>query len=191
MKIFFFGGTFDPPHKGHECIVNHLLPLCDKFIVFPAGLSPSKSDLPLADINHRINMLKILFNNKKITIDDFDLNKNQINYTYLTISYLKKKYKNSSLSMIIGKDQLINFHHWKNYKLINKNVDIICFNREIEELSKEQNLLNYDINFIKEFNINVSSSEIRSNFYNSKHDSMLHAINPKIMKYIKDNNLYV
>ena len=93
--------------------------------------------------------------------------------------------------MIIGKDQLINFHHWKNYKLINKNVDIICFNREIEEISKEQNLLNYDINFIKEFNINVSSSEIRSNFYNSKHDSMLHAINPKIMKYIKDNNLYV
>ena len=75
MKIFFFGGTFDPPHKGHECIVNHLLPLCDKFIIFPAGLSPSKSDLPLADINHRINMLKILFNNKFVINSSIGNNK--------------------------------------------------------------------------------------------------------------------
>ena len=131
MKIFFYGGTFDPPHKGHESIVNHLLPLCDKFVLFPTVQSPLKNASPKADINHRINMLKILFNKKKIEIDYFDSDKKKKNYTYLTISYLKKKYLDSSLTMIIGKDQLINLSNWKNYKSIIDNVNIICFNRNI------------------------------------------------------------
>lgn len=188
MKVFFFGGTFDPPHKGHENIVNHVLPLCDKLIIFPSKLSPGKKTAPKACINHRINMLKLLFDNKKIIIDDFDLKQSDKSYTYLTVSYLKKKYNKSSLTMIIGKDQLINFHKWKNYKLISENVNIICFNRNVKHILEKNKKYDYKTTIIDEFNINISSTEIRSNI--NKFKDSLDYIDPLIISYIKENNLY-
>ena len=50
MKIFFYGGTFDPPHIGHKMIVEKLLPSCDKLIVFPAKKSPVKKDNPVLNV---------------------------------------------------------------------------------------------------------------------------------------------
>ena len=52
MKIFFYGGTFDPPHKGHESIMKYVLPMCDTFIIVPTTLSPNKRELPLASNQH-------------------------------------------------------------------------------------------------------------------------------------------
>ena len=190
MKIFFYGGTFDPPHKGHESIVNHLLPLCDKFVLFPAVQSPLKNASPKADINHRINMLKILFDKKKIEIDYFDSDEKRKNYTYLTISYLKKKYLDSSLTMIIGKDQLINLSNWKNYKSIIDNVNIICFNRNIKKISRIDELINSRVDFIDDFNMDVSSTIIRKDINSNRYDIKSNSLNLGIVKYIKENNLY-
>tara|TARA_Y100000590_G_scaffold465789_1_gene639089 strand:+ start:2683 stop:3258 length:576 start_codon:yes stop_codon:yes gene_type:complete len=191
MKIFFYGGTFDPPHKGHESIVNYLLPLCDKFILFPTFISPLKDVLPKADIYHRINMLKILFNNKKIEIDNFETDKNKKNYTYLTVSYLKNKYNNSSITMVVGSDQLINLNNWKNYKLIIDNVNIICFNRKHKSTLKVNTLINSKLDFIDNFSVDISSTEIRDKLNNKKYDFKSDKLNLEIVKYIKENNLYV
>ena len=61
MKIFFFGGSFDPPHLGHKMIVDYCLNKCDKFIIFPSLNSPEKDKLIFSDYMHRLKMLKILF----------------------------------------------------------------------------------------------------------------------------------
>ena len=189
MKIFFFGGTFDPPHKGHESIVNHALQLCDKLIIFPSKLTPGKKVLPKASINHRMNMLKLLFNDQKIKIDDFDLKQNKKNYTYLTVLYLKKIYRKSALTMIVGRDQLVNFHNWKNYKLINENVNIICYNRNIKHVSQKNKEYDHNAMIINEFDINISSTEIRNNI--NKFENNSDHIDSSIISYIKKNNLYV
>ena len=52
MKIFFFGGTFDPPHIGHKMIVDKCYDKCDKFIIFPNLKSPHKIDFGVKLINH-------------------------------------------------------------------------------------------------------------------------------------------
>ena len=38
MKLFFFGGTFDPPHNGHLAIIDYCMKLCDKLIVLPSKI---------------------------------------------------------------------------------------------------------------------------------------------------------
>ena len=73
MKIFFYGGTFDPPHIGHKKIIEALLPRCDKMIIFPAKKSPFKKVYPIASNIHRINMLNLLFENNKVIIDDYEI----------------------------------------------------------------------------------------------------------------------
>jgi len=42
MKIYMFGGSFDPPHLAHIEIVNRLIVDCDKLYIFPAKQSPYK-----------------------------------------------------------------------------------------------------------------------------------------------------
>ena len=106
MNIFFYGGTFDPPHLGHEMIIKQLLPSCDKFIVFPSKKSPLKNSKPIANGIQRIDMLALLFDDSKIEIDDYEIKSVNKSYTYLTIEYLKKKYEKSSFTMVVGKDQL-------------------------------------------------------------------------------------
>ena len=93
--------------------------------------------------------------------------------------------------MIVGNDQLVNLSSWKNYKLIIENVNIICFNRIVKENSFNDSMLKRKINYIKDFKIDISSTEIRTQFLNNNLHTIIDSINPKIIKYIKENNLYV
>jgi len=191
MKVFFYGGTFDPPHKGHELIVEYCLEKCDKLILIPNKKSPDKSSNPIANFHQRENMLKILFNNKKIVISDFEGNSNKDNYTYLTINHLKKIYKNSDLTMVIGNDQLVNLKKWKKNNFILDEVKILCFNRHILYKDKSEADLRGNIEFVEKFNIDISSSKIRSSMLNKSIKSLENMLNNKIIKYIMKEKIYV
>ena len=67
MKIGIYVGSFNPPHKGHIKIVNHLIKnYLDKIIIIPTGNYWDKLDL--VSINDRINMLR-LYECENIIID--------------------------------------------------------------------------------------------------------------------------
>ena len=63
-------------------------------------------------------MLNIIFDDPKILIDLFEINSKKNNYTIHTIKYLKEKYDNASLTMIIGYDNLLDLNNWYNYNII-------------------------------------------------------------------------
>jgi nicotinate-nucleotide adenylyltransferase len=46
IKVAIFGGSFDPPHKGHQNIVQRALETLeiDKLIILPAYLNPFKQN---------------------------------------------------------------------------------------------------------------------------------------------------
>ena len=108
MNIFFFGGTFDPPHKGHKLIYKHCMKICDKFIFVPTLQSPDKK-APITNKDIRINMLELLIDKedkKKVLIDNFEINSKSIpNYTIDTINYLQNKFEKAIIHMVIGGDQ--------------------------------------------------------------------------------------
>ena len=191
MRVFFYGGTFDPPHIGHKMIVEYCLDKCDKLILIPNKKSPDKLLNPIATYAQRKDMLKLLFNNKKIVISDFERDSDKINYTYLTIKHLKKSYKNSVLTMVIGNDQLVNLKKWKNFDFILNEVKILCFNRLLSDDDKSKNKLIKDINFIQKFNINISSSIVRKNISNNSIKNLDGMLNNKIIKYIMKERIYV
>ena len=176
MNIFFYGGTFDPPHKAHELIYQHCLKHCDKFIFFPAKSSPGKKK-PICNSKQRIDMLKLLIkhNDKcnKVFIDDFEIKSiNDPSYTIETINYLKNKYPKSKLSMVVGYDQFKNIKNWKDADKIINSVKIICFNRDSKN-KKEHNIIDFDYN--------VSSSEIRSLISNNKINLLNQFLNKEII----------
>ena len=187
MKIYFFGGSFDPPHRAHKMIYKYCINFCDKFIFIPSGQTPGKS-LPLIANYDRIEMLKLLIDKKdssKVLIDDFEIKShNKPNYTINTILYLQKKFNNSTLNMVIGEDQYTNLMNWKNYKDIIDKVKITCFKRSGFHSS------NFSNDFLVNFNHNISSSKIRENLINGNSVQLDKYLNKKIINYINKNKLY-
>ena len=188
MKLFFFGGSFDPPHKGHLEIIQYCCKHSDKLLLIPAAKSPLKNQPPSAERYHRIQMLKLLIQDLDfpIQVDDWEINQSGPSYTYDTIQHLQENYPDSNLSMVIGADQLIKFQRWKNYKEIMNSVQILGFNRDSCDFTPPDEM---NLTWLKDFKVDISSSIIREKI--AKGDSSDNDLTPSIQRYIQNNKLYV
>ena len=179
MKLGIYIGSFNPVHIGHIDVANYLVnnKIVDQILIVPTLNYWNKNDL--IDIKHRINMLKLIENNK-IKIDT--KNNNYI-YTYQLMNQLKKEY-NEQLYLIIGADNIINFDKWKNYeellnyKIIIMNRNNIDVNKYIEKYKTNNFIIINNYPFI-----DISSTEIRNNL-DSKY------LDKNVLQYIKEKKLY-
>ena len=187
MNLYFFGGTFDPPHIGHYEIACKCLKLADKVLIIPNKLSLDNK-LPHSNTFHRIKMLEILFEKTNVEIDRFEIDSNKKNYTIHTIRYLLDKYKKYRVTMVIGLDQLKNLNNWYKYNEIKDLVEILCFNRNNVGISDQIFKGN---NIDEEFKINVSSTIIRDAFKQKKSSAITKFLDINVLNYIRKNNLYV
>ena len=187
MKLILFGGSFDPPHLGHLKIIENCCGECDKLILMPSAHSPLKKNPPIAESKHRIKMLELLTQKLKypIQIDDWEINQSSPNYTYLTVQHLQNEYPNSSISLVIGADQLQQFQKWKNYQEILDSVQIIGFNRKKYNVTP---LIDMNLTWIKDFEMDISSTEIRREIASGVQKGR--ALPQPVWDYIQENNLY-
>ena len=186
MKIGVYVGSFNPVHKGHIKIVNYLLDnnILDKIIIIPAGNYWNKQDL--IDINRRISMLKE-YENDKIIIDT---KYNNLKYTYMVMSHIKKDYLDDTLYLVLGADNIINFDKWMNYKEL-LTYNLIILNRNNIDIKYYLDKLNKKNNYIicnNLPNINISSSEIRTNIINKDYKKLSSLLDKKIIDYILIEN---
>ena len=187
MNLFFFGGTFDPPHIGHYKIANKCLKLADKVLVIPNNLSP-ENKLLQTDVFHRVEMLKILFKDTDVIIDRYEINSEKKNYTIHTVNYLADKYENYKITMVLGLDQLKKFNNWYKSKEIKESVDILCFNRNNIDVMPEI-YENYIVD--KSFKVNISSTKIREAINQKEGNTITKYLHNDVLNYISKNNLYV
>ena len=187
MKIGIYVGSFNPPHKGHIKIVNHLInKYLDKVIIIPTGNYWDKLDL--VSIDDRINMLK-LYESENIIIDSEN---NNVEFTYQILEKLSNLYIKEDLYLIIGADNIVNFDKWKNYQDILK-YNLIILNRANIDIIKYLYKLNKKDNYVIVNdlpNIDISSTMIRNKIKSNDCENMFEYIDQKVYKYIKNNNLY-
>ena len=166
-RIGILGGTFDPPHKGHLHIakialkkfkLNYLLWIMTK-------QNPLKTK-PYLSENLRIDLIKdMLKGQKKMLVKCQNKNIKSTN-TFDLLKYLKSKNKESEFYFIIGADNLIKFHKWKNWKKIPKLAKLIIFarpNYSTKALNSiaSKKLKKEDWFYINSKKVNISSSLIR------------------------------
>ncbi len=131
-KIGLYFGTFNPIHSGHLVIANYMVEESDLdevwMVVTPHN--PLKKKKSLLDDIHRLTMVRIAlepYSKLKASTIEFDLP--QPNYTVNTLVHLEEKYPDHSFCLIMGEDNLKNFHKWKNYDVILDNYDIYVYPR--------------------------------------------------------------
>lgn len=188
MRIGVYVGSFNPFHKGHKHVVDFLLDndYIDKIIIIPTGNYWNK--INLISTKDRVDMIK-KYSSDKIIIEE---NINNLPYTYQVLDKLKEIYPKDTLYLIIGSDNLVNFHLWKNIDSILENKVIVLSRGEInmqEYINKFENSNNFIIanNFIK---IDISSTEIRNMIKEKNYQDLSKYLDDNIIKYISENNLY-
>ena len=132
-------------------------------------------------------MLKLLIQDLDfpIQVDDWEINQSGPSYTYETIRHLQENYPDSNLSMVMGADQLMKFHRWKNYEGIMNSVQILGFNRDNCDFTQPDEM---NLTWLKDFKVDISSSIIREKI--AKGDSPDDDLHPSIQRYIQNNKLY-
>ena len=185
MKIGIFVGSFNPVHKGHIKIINHLIQskYLDKVIIIPTGNYWNKQNI--ININDRINMLKY-YKTNDIIIDN---KLNDLTYTYEIMNELKQNYED--LNLIIGADNLIDFDKWKNFKELLR-YNLIIINREDVDVSyylEKHNIKKYTIvNDLPK--LDVSSTLVRNLIKEDKYEELNKYLDEDVIEYIKEKKLY-
>jgi len=167
IKIGILGGTFDPPHKGHLHISRIALKKLklNKLIWAITKKNPLKKK-PYLKIKTRIKLSKkITSKYKKIFVHSFDSKIKSVN-TFDLLNHIKKNQKRTKLYFLIGADNLVKFHKWKNWKKIPKLAKIVFFPRDNYLIRKSKyivlkTLKKKDLIYINSKKVNFSSSLIR------------------------------
>jgi nicotinate-nucleotide adenylyltransferase len=113
-KVIIFGGVFDPVHIGHLHIYQTLKSRFqfDRFIIVPAKIPPLKDALPVATINQRLAMLRMMFKKyPNVLISDYELKQSSStkSYTIGTIKHFRKIFPRAELFLVVGADRYIDF----------------------------------------------------------------------------------
>lgn len=129
--VLIFGGTFDPPHRGHielPSMVRRKVG-ADWLLYVPAALSPLKKDSPLASDADRVEMLRLALLDEGETsaaiatleldrakesdaVDE--LHPRKPSYTLDTLRFMRRELgERVTLRLLIGADQAAQFHKWR------------------------------------------------------------------------------
>lgn len=182
-------GSFNPVHIGHLALANYVLSFSDLdeiwFVVTPQN--PFKESINLAPENHRLKMMEVAINNDdRFKICDIEFNMPRPSYTIDTLDKLKELYPTKQFSLIMGADNLLAIHKWKEPSRLMANYHIICYPRNGSELSTKKKLPNVEI--INAPLMDISATLIRDALKKQKNIRFL--LPQGVYDYIQKNDLY-
>ena len=188
MKIGLFFGSFNPLHIGHNIIANYMADYSDldkvMFVISPQN--PFKNKKSLLDQHHRLQIIKSqILGHNKLDVSDIEFSMSQPSYTIDTLVRLKELYPKNEYAIIMGADNLKNFHKWKNFEDILEHYSLYIYPRsgfDIEGTHKNINIID-----------GVPKMEISASFIRDsikRGDDISYLIPEKAWNYIDEMNFY-
>ena len=190
-KIGLYLGTFNPIHNGHIALANYFINSTDldEVWVVLTPQNPFKKNYNLIEDNHRLEMANNTFNHlKNIKVSDIEFQLDKPNYTIDTINRLSKDFPNQQFTLLIGEDNLVNFHHWKDYSKILDLVEVYVYPRTTDINIDQELITNNKINILDAPKIETSSDQIRKRI--KEGDDIQSYLPKEIYKYIIEKKLY-
>lgn len=189
-KIGLYFGSFNPIHNGHLILAEQILENSDLemiwFVVSPQN--PFKERNTLLDNRARFFLVqKAIEDNDKFRASDIEFSLPIPSYTIDTLTYLQEKFADKEFTIIMGEDNLKNFHKWKNYQAILDYYRVFVYPRpncEDSEFLKLKNVIKINAPMIE-----ISSSLIRNNIKEKK--SIKYLLPENVRQEIEKNGYFL
>ncbi len=177
-KTALFGGSFDPPHKGHQEIVKKALTYLniERLIVLPAYLNPFKSS-SVASAAQRLAWCQQLFADiPNVIVDDYEIRQGKSIRTVESVEHFNESYDVKYL--IIGADNLSTLTQWHRFEWLNDHITWVIVTRGNHSLKTDM-LRSWKL---LEIDVPVSSTEIRRTSNMEHIDKKIKKTGKKILK---------
>jgi len=186
--ILYFG-TFNPVHIGHMVIGQYIFEHCNAkelwYVVSPQN--PLKARQNLLPDRQRLHLVNLAIKDPyHIKSSDIEFGMEKPSYTILTLAHLQEKHPDKNFAIVMGGDNLVHFHKWKNYEAILKNHQIIVYPRMGETIKTYDQHPN--VHFVDAPFMGISSTLIRQKIKEGKNVSQM--LPDGVWEYVEENGYY-
>ncbi len=179
--IWMYGGSFNPPTKAHQKIIETIKDLFPKDHIFIVPVGNHYKKQSLIDYHHRKQMLHLM----DASLEVLDIEQQQpflgTIHTLSTIQAMTKQ----DVGFVVGSDQLKDIETWVDYKTLMKtypmliitrpNYDLSLYVKQLHDLQASYQIINMQLD--------ISSTQFR----HVKDETLLH---PDVFQYIKKHHLF-
>ncbi len=206
MKIGIYGGSFNPPHLGHQNAAIEAAEKCglDKLLLIPAGIPPHKVMEQDSPSNvHRLAMTRLmggqvsLQSGVPVKALDLEMTREGKSYTVDTLRALREQYPDDELVLFMGTDMFFSFESWYEPSEIAQLAKIVAFHRnesdsaaafaaQAEKLNARFGGRGFETLALDRV-VEVSSTELRAGMADGSSEKKLE---PQVYGYILREHLY-
>jgi len=183
-------------HIGHTAIANYFVEYAGLrevwFVVSPHN--PLKERASLLPEYHRLELVRLaLEDDPRFRASDIEFRLPKPSYTIDTLAYLSEKYPKREFVLIMGADNLVTLHKWKNFEELIRRYEIVVYPRKGSETgtlhpSLEKLLPQASITVTNAPEMEISSSFLRQAIKEGK--DMRFFFREPVWKYIQDMHFY-
>jgi nicotinate-nucleotide adenylyltransferase len=128
----YFGGTFDPVHRGHLAVGQSLIRLflLDEFVFLPAYHAPHKPDMRPTSGYHRFAMLSLATENEPaMRVSTLELDHAEKRFSVETLTELRLKHAGDRIFFVMGADSWAAITTWRDWETLLQMTDHIIVSR--------------------------------------------------------------
>lgn len=178
-RMAFFGGSFNPPHLGHQMAMLHALAMArvDGLIAVPCFRHPFAK--PLAPFAHRLEMLRLACAPLAgATVSDVEARLGD-SRTVRTVKTLQAENPNLRWVLVIGADLLAERSRWYGWQELEQLVELHVVGRGGHAAEADGSAVQLP---------EISSSDVRDRL--ARGESVAHLLPAAVVDYIQRHGLY-
>jgi nicotinate-nucleotide adenylyltransferase len=200
-SVGLFGGSFDPPHRGHLVPVlaaQRQLEL-DSVLYLPTARPPHKQHEEQTPPHRRLAMLELaLLDHRELQVSDLELTPGRVAYTVDTVEELQAEQPETRFVLVLGSDSFLQLPTWRRWTDLTAAVELAVLGRpgssslalpdgsppELEALAADSR-----VHRIEEEPLPYSSTELRRCFAEGE-EPPPGALDDLVLRYIRKYALY-
>lgn len=207
--LICYGGTFDPPHKGHLAAAREVLErtAADSLRMIPCNVPPHRAQ-PEADAADRLAMVRLAAGEVRgLEVDDRELQRPGPSYTVDTLLSLRRELGHVvALGWVIGSDAVAGLENWSRWQQLLELTHLLVLDRpgatlpdagpvaamlqqaRCESVAALREEPAGRVWHVQQRPVDVSASEIRASLQAG--DSAGHLLPASVWAYIRRKGLY-